>query len=63
VPHYHWYYYPHGYYWNAPGIGIRVPSGGTYMRSPLSTARMARSGASAVRGGFGSTAAGRAAGA
>jgi len=62
VPHYRWYYYPRGYYWNGPGIGVHVPSGGTYMRSPLSTALIARSGMSAVRGGFGSTAAGRTSG-
>jgi hypothetical protein len=62
VPHYYWYYYPRGYYWNAPGLGGQVPSGGTYMTSPLSSEPMARSGASAVRGGFGSTAAGRASG-
>jgi hypothetical protein len=60
TPHYRWYYYPRGYYWDAPAIGGHVPSGGTYMASPLSSAPMARSGASAVRGGFGSTAAGRA---
>jgi hypothetical protein len=57
---YHWYYYPRGYYWNAPGVGTPVPSGGTYMTSPHASAPMARSGWSAVRGGFGSTAAGHA---
>ena|SRR5438270_191358 len=61
VPHYYWYYYPRGYYWNAPGIGMPVPYGGSYNRTPSVSAPMARSGASAVRGGFGSTAAGRAA--
>ena len=60
VPHYSWYYYPRGYYRDAPGIGMRVPFGGTYSRTPTLSAPMARSGASAVRGGFGSTAAGRA---
>lgn len=58
VPHYHWYYYPRGYYWNGPGIGMRVPVGGTYASAPVRSAPMSRSGASAVRGGFGSTAAG-----
>ena len=58
VPHYSWYYYPRGYYWNAPGIGMPVPLGGSYSRTPLSSAPMARTGVSAVRGGFGSTGAG-----
>lgn len=62
VPHYSWYYYPRGYYWDAPGIGSRVPFGGTYSRTPSSSAPMARSGASAVRGGFGRTAAGHGSG-
>ncbi|HYM23210.1 MAG TPA: hypothetical protein VEU08_08380 [Vicinamibacterales bacterium] len=56
VPHYYWYYYPRGYYWGAPGIGMRVPVGGTYMTSPHMTAPMAHTGVSAVRGGFGSSA-------
>ena len=60
VPHYHWYYYPRGYYWDAPGIGMRVPLGGSYGASPIGSTPMARTGASAVRGGFGSTAAGHA---
>jgi hypothetical protein len=59
VPRYHWYYYPRGYYWNGPSIGMRVPAGGSYSGAPIASAPMARSGASAVRGGFGSTAAGR----
>jgi hypothetical protein len=58
VPHYYWYYYPRGYYWDAPGLGMRVPYGGSYNRAPSGSWPMARSGASAVRGGFGSTAAG-----
>lgn len=62
TPHYSWYYYPRGYYWDAPGIGSRVPFGGTYSRTPSYSAPMARSGASAVRGGFGSTAAGHGSG-
>jgi hypothetical protein len=62
VPHYSWYYYPRGYYWDAPGIGMHVPVGGSYSRAPYSSAPMARSGVSAVRGGFGSTAAGHASG-
>lgn len=62
VPHYSWYYYPSGYYWDAPGIGMRVPAGGTLSQTPSQFAPMARSGVSAVRGGFGSTAMGRAVG-
>ncbi len=62
LPRYHWYYYPRGYYWNAPGIGMPVPSGGTYTTTPHTSAPLARSGAAAVRGGFGSTAAGHASG-
>lgn len=62
VPHYSWYYYPRGYYWDAPGIGSRVPFGGTYSRTPSYYAPMAHSGVSAVRGGFGSTAAGHGSG-
>ncbi len=58
VPHYYWYYYPRGYYWDAPGIGMRVPGGGSYGAAPLGSMPMARTGGSAVRGGFGSTAAG-----
>ena len=60
-PHYGWYYYPRGYYWDAPGIGMPVPGGGSYGAAPLGSMPMARTGASAVRGGFGSTAAGHAA--
>ena len=62
VPHYRWYYFPRGYYWDAPGIGMRVPPGGTYSSTPHASAPMARSGLSAVRGGFGSTAAGHTSG-
>jgi hypothetical protein len=62
VPHYLWYYYPRGYYSSAPGIGSQVPLGGTYSQTPTSSAPMARSGLSAVRGGFGSTAAGHGSG-
>lgn len=62
IPHYSWYYYPRGYYWDAPGIGMRVPPGGTYSRTPSHSAPMARSGVSAVRGGFGSTATGHSSG-
>ncbi len=66
VPYYHWYYYPHGYYWNAPIIGSRVPVGGSYGSAPLSSVPMARSGSigshGTVRGGFGSTAAGHSTG-
>jgi hypothetical protein len=60
VPHYYWYYYPRGFYWDAPGIGMRVPSGGNYGGAPLGSTPMARTGASAIRGGFGTTAAGHA---
>jgi len=60
ISHYSWYYYPRGYYWDGPGIGMHVPLGGTYTRAPGYSAPMARSGVSAVRGGFGSTAAGHA---
>jgi len=69
TPHYHWYYYPRGYYWNGPRIGSPVPAGGTYgvtsFGAPVSRAGSAiGSGGSslgaAVRGGFGSTAAGHA---
>ena len=62
MPHYYWYYYPHGYYWNAPGIGMPVPMGGSSSASPLRSTPMARTGGSAVRGGFGSTAAGHSSG-
>jgi hypothetical protein len=62
IPHYSWYYYPRGYYWDAPGIGMRVPQGGTFSRAPNYSAPMARTGVSAVRGGFGSTSAGHASG-
>jgi hypothetical protein len=61
VPHYGWYYYPRSYYWEAPGIGSRVPDGGSIGASPFSSVPMARSG-SIVRGGLGSTAATHAAG-
>ena len=59
VPHYGWYYYPRSYYWEAPGIGSRVPMGGSYSAQPFGGAPAARSGA-VVRGGLGSTAAGHA---
>jgi hypothetical protein len=58
-PHYGWYYYPRSYYWEAPTIGARVPTGGSYSALPLRSTPMARTGA-VVRGGFGSTAAGHA---
>jgi hypothetical protein len=61
VPRYHWYYYPRGYYWEAPGIGSPVPPGGSYGLRAFGSAPMARSGAVA-RGGFGSTASGHASG-
>jgi hypothetical protein len=54
VPYYHWYYFPRGYYWDAPGIGMRVPPGGSYSTTPYASAPMARTGGSVVRGGFGS---------
>jgi hypothetical protein len=57
VPYYGWYYYPRSYYWEAPGIGARVPLGGSYSAQPFGAAPMARSG-SVVRGGLGATAAG-----
>lgn len=60
VPQYHWYYYPRGYYWNEPSIGTRVPPGGSYGSTPLGTVPVAND--SVTRGGFGSTAAGRATG-
>jgi len=56
-PHYGWYYYPRSYYWDAPGIGSRVPVGGSYSALPFHSTPMARTGA-VVRGGLGSTAAG-----
>jgi hypothetical protein len=56
VPHYGWYYYPRSYYWDAPGIGARVPTGGSFSSAPLSSTPMARTGV--VRGGLGSTASG-----
>jgi len=59
VPHYSWYYFPRSYYWEAPGIGTRVPLGGVYGARPFVSAPMARSGV--VRGGFGSTASAHAA--
>jgi hypothetical protein len=72
VPHYNWYYYPRGYYWGAPGVGSPVPLGGTYgvksFGAPIAhdgtSAGFGGSGhgGSAVRGGFGSTAAGHASG-
>jgi hypothetical protein len=40
---------------------MRVPGGGSYGAAPLGSMPMARTGASVVRGGFGSTAAGHAA--
>jgi hypothetical protein len=65
VPHYGWYYHPSGYYWDAPRVGSPVPPGGTYGARAFD-APMARTGpstgflhgGSALRGGFGSTAAG-----
>jgi hypothetical protein len=57
VPHYSWYYYPRGYYWDGPGLGTPVPPGGSYSAAPFHSTPMARTGV--VRGGFGSTAAGR----
>jgi hypothetical protein len=65
VPHYHWYYYPRGYYGYGPAIGSPVPLGGTYGTAPIASVPMSRSGSagshsSSVRGGFGSTAAGHA---
>jgi len=70
-PHYHWYYYPRGYYWDAPIFGSRVPPGGTYSTQPFASAPLAHTGGSAIgagvrtggsvsRGGFGSTASGHA---
>jgi hypothetical protein len=56
MPHYGWYYFPRGFYWNAPGIGSRVPVGGTWGTQPFNAAPMARTGV--VRGGFGSTGSG-----
>jgi hypothetical protein len=61
VPHFGWYYYPRSYYWEAPGIGSRVPGGGSFSAQPFGSAPMARSG-SVVRGGLGTTAAGHASG-
>ena len=60
VPHYSWYYFPRSFYWDAPGIGSRVPVGGMYGPHPFSAAPMARTG-SVVRGGFGTTASAHAA--
>jgi hypothetical protein len=63
VPHYHWYYYPRSYFWEAPRIGMPVPIGGSYASAPFGSVPMAGTGAavhSVVRGGFGSTAAGHA---
>jgi len=60
VPQYHWYYYPRGYYWNAPPMGMRVPVGGSYGGTPIGSVRVAHD--SVSRGGFGSTAAGHASG-
>jgi hypothetical protein len=56
VPHYGWYYYPRSYYWDAPGLGARVPTGGNWSATPFASAPMARTGV--VRGGLGSTASG-----
>jgi hypothetical protein len=53
VPHYHWYYYPRGYYWNQPSIGTHVPFGGSYGRTPIASVPVAHG--SVTRGGFGST--------
>jgi hypothetical protein len=60
-PHYYWYYFPRSYYWEAPPIGTRVPTGGAYGLHPFSSTPMARTG-SVVRGGFGSTASAHASG-
>ena len=56
VPHYSWYYYPRGYFWDGPVIGSRVPVGGSFSPSAFRSTPMARTGA--VRGGLGSSAAG-----
>jgi hypothetical protein len=56
VPHYGWYYYPRSYYWDAPGIGARVPPGGSWSSRASLSAPMARTGV--VRGGLGSTGSG-----
>jgi hypothetical protein len=64
-PHYHWYYYPRGFYTSAPPLGSPVPPGGTYAAAPFDSVRMAHGsfkgstlshGSSASRGGFGSSA-------
>lgn len=55
VPHYSWYYYPRGFYWNGPALGSRVPTGGSYSAAPFASTAMTRSG-SVVRHGLGSTA-------
>jgi hypothetical protein len=60
VPRYHWYYYPRGYYWNEPSMGMHVPVGGSYGAMPFGSVRVAHG--SVSRGGFGSTAAGHASG-
>ena len=60
VPHYHWYYYPRGYYWNEPAIGMHVPVGGSYGSVPFGSVRVAHG--SVSRGGFGSNAASHASG-
>jgi hypothetical protein len=65
VPHYHWYYFPRTYYWDAPRVGMPVPAGGSYGSAPFERVPMGGSGAavhSVVRGGFGSTAAGHSSG-
>ncbi len=58
--HYHWYYYPRSYYWDAPAIGSRVPPGGSFSATPFHSTPMARTGV--VRGGFGHTASGHSSG-
>jgi hypothetical protein len=59
VPLYSWYYYPHGLFSSASGLGMPVPVGGTYSAMPFTSIPTAHSG-SVTRGGFGSTAAGHA---
>lgn len=63
VPLYRWYYYrPYGgVYTGVPAIGQRVPTGGSFSSSPFSG--VSHSGpvtGSISRGGFGSTASGKA---
>lgn len=64
VPLYRWYYYrPYGgdLFFNVPSIGQRVPAGGSYSLSPFGgVAHSGRVSGSVSRGGFGSTASGKA---